>query len=210
MLKKLELPLGWLKSGAMVGAEGALKVGKVGGHQRQQHSREALGMPDQRGVGRAQGRMRPGGHTGRQLVLWQAVAGDAAFEQLQGLGLHVACKVHAMRWAKDDKEAAAIEEKLYSDFTNFIVAAFTGATVIKPDFTTAPYPSAMGELSDDDKTRAEGYFAFFYAVLRYAFQTLDASTMEGWTSSLPLTEYVKRSMTSASSDETSAEIQLDL
>ena len=116
-----------------------------------------------------------------------------------------ACKVHAMRWAKDDKEAAAIEEKLYSDFTNFIVAAFTGATVIKPDFTTAPYPSAMGELSEDDKTRAEGYFAFFYAVLRYAYQVLDPIVTADWTSSLPVSEYVKRSMTLFSSAETSPE-----
>lgn len=116
-----------------------------------------------------------------------------------------ACKVHAMRWAKDDKEAAAIEEKLYSDFTNFIVAAFTGATVIKPDFTTAPYPSAMGELSDDDKTRAEGYFAFFYAVLRYAYQVLDPIVTADWTSSLPVSEYVKRLMTLSSSAETSPE-----
>ena len=114
-----------------------------------------------------------------------------------------ACKVHAMRWAKDDKEATAIEEKLYSDFSNFIVAAFTAATVIKPDFTTSPYPSVMGEFSDDDKTRAEGYFAFFYAVLRYAYQALDPIVTADWTSSLPVSEFVKRSMTLSSSAETS-------
>ena len=115
-----------------------------------------------------------------------------------------ACKVHSIRWARDAKEAEAIEEKLFTDFTNFITAAFTAATVVKPDFTTAPYPSIMAEFSDDDRTRAEGYFSFFYAVLRYAYQTFDPIDMAGWTSSLPVSEFAKRSMTLSSSAATSS------
>ena len=121
-----------------------------------------------------------------------------------------ACKLHAASFARDAKDLDNIADKIFEDFQNFIIAAFTAASVVGPDFKTEQYPAVASKFTDAERTRAEGYFAFFYAVLRYAFQTLDESTMEGWTSSLPLTEYVKRSMTSASSAETSAEIQLEL
>jgi len=120
-----------------------------------------------------------------------------------------ACKLHAMRWAKDEKEAAAIEEKLFGDFGSFIVAAFTAATVIKPDFSTEQYPAVVKEFSEDEKTQAEGYFAFFYAVLRYAYQVLDPSVTADWTSFLPVSEYAKRLMTLSSSGETSSATPTD-
>ena len=116
-----------------------------------------------------------------------------------------ACNLHAQSFARDAKDLENISDKIFQDFSNFVIAAFTAANVVTPDFKTVQYPAIADKFTDDERTRAEGYFAFFYAVLRYAFQTLDASTMEGWTSSLPLTEFAKHLMTSSSSNATSAE-----
>jgi hypothetical protein len=116
-----------------------------------------------------------------------------------------ACKVHSLRWAKNEKEAKEIEEKLYSDFGGFVLAAFTGASVITPKYETVQFPAVSNKLLEEDRTRAEGYFTFFYAVLRYASRTLDQSAVEDWTSSLPVSEYAKHLMTLSLKGETSPE-----
>ena len=115
-----------------------------------------------------------------------------------------ACKVHAQRWGKDAKEADNIAEKIFNDFANFIVSAFTGATVITPEYKTELFPSVIGKFSEMDRQRAEGYFAFCYAVLRYAFATLGEKELAGWTSSLSASEYAKHLMTSSSKGATSS------
>lgn len=116
-----------------------------------------------------------------------------------------ACRLHASSFARDAKDLENISEKIFEDFKNFIVAGFTGATVIGPDFKTYQFPSVATKFNDDEITRAEGYFAFFSAVLRYAYQILENSDMEDMTSSLPVSEYAKHLMTSSSKGETSAE-----
>lgn len=119
------------------------------------------------------------------------------------------CKLHAASFARDAKDLDNIADKIYQDFTNFVLAAFMGATVVTPEFKTEQYPAIASKFTDAERTRAEGYFAFFFAVLRYAFQTLDQNAMEGWTSSLPLTEFVKSLMMSSSSNATSSETPQD-
>lgn len=120
-----------------------------------------------------------------------------------------ASKLHAASFARDAKDLDTISEKIFEDFKNFMVAAFTGASVVAPDYKTYQYPAVADKFTDAEITRAEGYFAFFSAVLRYAYQTLDESAKEGWTSSLPLSDFAKHLMTSSSKGETSAETPLD-
>ena len=116
-----------------------------------------------------------------------------------------ACRLHAASFARDAKDLENISDKIFEDFKAFIVAAFTGATVIGPDFKTYQYPAVADKFNDDELTRAEGFFAFFSAVLRYAYQTLDPSDMADMTSSLPVSEYAKHLMISSSKSGTSAE-----
>ena len=115
-----------------------------------------------------------------------------------------ACNLHAASFARDQKDLDNISDKIYENFKNFMVSAFTAASVIMPDFKTEQYPAVAGKFTDDELTRAEGYFAFFFAVLRYAFQTFDESALEDWTSCLSLSEYAKHLMTSSSKKGTSA------
>lgn len=120
-----------------------------------------------------------------------------------------ASKLHAASFARDAKDLDNISDKIFEDFKNFMVAAFMGATVVTPDFKTEQYPAVSGKFTDEEITRAEGYFAFFFAVLRYAFQTFDETTLEGWTSFLPASEFAKHLMTSSSSGATSAATPAD-
>lgn len=120
-----------------------------------------------------------------------------------------ACRLHAASFARDGKDLDAISERIYEDFKNFMVAAFVGASVVGPDFKTSQYPAVADKFGEREITRAEGYYAFFSAVLRYAYQTLDESAMADWTSSLPLSEFAKHLMTSSSSGGTSAETPQD-
>lgn len=120
-----------------------------------------------------------------------------------------ACRLHAAAFARDGKDLDNIAEKIWQDFSAFMVAAFTAASVVLPDFKTAQYPAIADQLTDDERTRVEGYFSFFYAVLRYAFQTFDENEREAWTSSLPLSEFAKHLMTSSSKSGTSAETPPD-
>lgn len=115
-----------------------------------------------------------------------------------------ACRLHAITYARDAKDVDAISDKLFEDFKNFMVAAFTGANVIGPDFKASQFPAVADKFGENELTRAEGYFAFFSAVLRYAYQTLDESATADWTSCLPLSEFAKRLMTSSSNGATSA------
>lgn len=116
-----------------------------------------------------------------------------------------ACKVHAQRWAEKSKDIDEVTDKIYSDFGNFIISAFNGATVIMPDFKTEQFPAASAKIGEESVSRAEGYFTFFYAVLRYASESLDQNGVADWTSSLPVSEYAKLLMISSSKKETSPE-----
>lgn len=120
-----------------------------------------------------------------------------------------ACRLHASVFARDSKDLEAISEKIWQDFSSFVMAAFNGASVVMPDFKTEQYPAVADRFTDAEKTRVEGYVAFFSAVLRYAYQTLDESEMGDLTSSLPLSEFAKHLMTSSSKSATSAETPPD-